>query len=80
MSADAENKSNMAAQGDGKFGPSGWPQNPSNKKKNILTKNLYSGFWYAHQTIRESHLVDSVSNIITYEVKLNISWTMYNFK
>ena len=26
-------KANMVARGDGKFGPSGWPQNPSKPKK-----------------------------------------------
>ena len=26
-------KANMVAQGDGKFGPWGWPQDPSNQKK-----------------------------------------------
>ena len=29
-------KANMVAQGDGKFGPRGWPQNPSKSKKHTL--------------------------------------------
>ena len=30
-------KANVVAQGDGKFGPWGWPQDPSKPKKNILS-------------------------------------------
>ena len=33
-------KANMVAQGDGKLGPRGWPQNPSKPKKGIIIANV----------------------------------------
>ena len=33
-------KANMVAQGDGKFGPWGWPQDSSKQKKSVPQKRL----------------------------------------
>ena len=37
-------KANMVAQGDGKFGHWGWPQNPSEPKKKAPARNFYSNW------------------------------------
>ena len=40
-------RANMVARGDGKFGPWGWPQDPSYPKKKCVSTNIHrrSGIW-----------------------------------
>ena len=42
-------KANMVAQGDGKFGPWGWPQDPSKPKKN--TQKFEGTFFIVSQQV-----------------------------